>query len=116
MNLVSPHFCFYIPFQESISINKWSIENKLEYTDLEIYKGSRFFTCGKMDIKLHQKKKINLNGSCIIANTLNVLGELKRYVRLNTKEIMFLGFKIKFMNVYWTGVSSNGNLLACSTK
>jgi hypothetical protein len=31
--------------------------NKVENMHPEIYKGSRFFTCGKMDIKLHQKKE-----------------------------------------------------------
>ena len=40
--------------RKSIKIDKWSIGNKVEYMDLEIFKGSRFYTCGKMDIKLHQ--------------------------------------------------------------
>ena len=41
---------------KSIKINKWSIGSNVEYMDLEMFKGSRFFTCGKMDIKLLQKK------------------------------------------------------------
>ena len=43
--------------RESIKIDKWSIRNKVEYMDLEIYTGSRFFKCRKMDLKLHQKKE-----------------------------------------------------------
>ena len=43
--------------RESIKIDKWAIENKVENVDLEIFKGSGFCSCGKLDIKLHQKKE-----------------------------------------------------------
>ena len=76
--------------------------------DVEIYKGSRFFACGKMDIKLHQKKENKFlylpkfvylqywSGHASLSIRNYVIGELKRYVRSNTKEINFLGIKIKF--------------------
>ena len=37
---------FNVPW-ESIKIDKWSIGNKIGYMDLEIFKGSRFHSCGK---------------------------------------------------------------------
>ena len=88
--------------RESIKIDKWSIGNKVEYMDLKIYKGSRFFTCGKMNVKLHQKKENKWlylpHRSGHASHTIRnyVIGELKRYVRSNTKEFNFLGIKVKF--------------------
>ena len=43
--------------QESITIDKWSIGNNIEYMDLEIFKGFNFHNSKKLDIKLHQKKE-----------------------------------------------------------
>ena len=94
----------------------------MEYMDLEIFKGSRFFTCGKLDIKLHQKKENKFlylpyhSGHAKNSIKNYVIEDLRRYVRSNTKEIIFLGIKVKFMNVYWTGDSKNGNSPVCSIK
>ena len=44
--------------RESITIDKWSIGNNVEYMDLEMFKGFNFHINGKLDIKLHQKKDL----------------------------------------------------------
>ena len=43
--------------RESITIDKWSIGNKIKYMDLEIFKGFNFHISSKLDLKLHQKKE-----------------------------------------------------------
>ena len=69
--------------------------------DLEIFKGSRFDGSGKLDINLHQKKENKFlylpDHSGLEIHSINnlVVGELKRYVRSNTKEVNVLGNKIK---------------------
>ena len=37
--------------RESIKIKKWTIGNTVECMDLGVFKGLRFFSCRKMDIK-----------------------------------------------------------------
>ena len=88
--------------RESIKIDKWLIGNKGEYMDFEIFKGSRFYSCGKVDIKLHQKKRKQISylpyhsGHTEHSVSNYVIDELKRYIWSNTKEIDFLGIKVKF--------------------
>ena len=78
--------------QESIPIDNWSIGNKIKYIDLEIFKGFNFHINGKLDIKLHQKKEnkflyLPYHSSHPIHSINNyIVGELKRYIRSNTKE------------------------------
>ena len=43
--------------RESMKIDKCTFGRRVEYMDLDIYKGSRFFSCGKFDIQLHQKQQ-----------------------------------------------------------
>ena len=70
--------------------------------DVEIYRGSRFFEKGMFNIRLHQKPKNKFlylpakrgHERHTISNY--VCGELKRYIRSNSKEISFLAVKVKF--------------------
>ena len=86
--------------RETTKIDKWSIVTKIEYMDWEIFKGSRFYSYSKLDIKLHQKKENKIlylpehSGHTRLSINNYVVGELKRYVRSNTKEIIFWGIKI----------------------
>ena len=56
-------------FWESIKINKWSIGNKVEYMDLEIFKGSRFLLVENWTKNCTRRKKINFFIHCITAGT-----------------------------------------------
>ena len=70
--------------------------------DLYIYKGNKFLIDGTLSIKVFQKPE---NKYMYIAfksahprHTIKnyILGELKRYVRINTEEFNFLKIRNKF--------------------
>ena len=48
--------------RKTIKIDKWSYGNHVEYMDLYIYKGDKFYSNGFLDFKIFQKKSI---GICI---------------------------------------------------
>ena len=70
--------------------------------DLEIFKGKNFYICGKLSIKVYQKPENKYMyipyKSAHPRHTIKnyVIGELKRYVRINTEELNFLKIKNKF--------------------
>ena len=81
--------------RESIKIDKFQFGNRVEFMDLLIYKGDDFFTAGKLDVSVFQKKKTNI---CIfhvradIKNTLFVILSLENYadtLDVRRKNIVF---------------------------
>ena len=88
--------------RETIKIDNWTFGTRVEYMDLDMYKGSRFYECGIFDVGLHQKPENKFlylpDNSGHDKHTISnyVCGELKRYIRENTKEIIFLAVKVKF--------------------
>ena len=69
--------------------------------DLDISKGSRFFSVKNLTYSLIKNQKIislylpyhSGHNKHVISNYM--AGELKRYIRANTEEIYFLGMKVK---------------------
>ena len=88
--------------RENIFIDKWSFGNHVAYMDLYIFKGNKFYETGILSIKVYQKPENRYMyipfKSAHPRHTIKnyVLGELKRYVRINTEEINFLKIKNKF--------------------
>ena len=41
--------------RKTITIDKWSFGNHVEFMDLYIYKGDKFYTSGILDFKIFQK-------------------------------------------------------------
>ena len=41
--------------RKTITIDKWSFGNHVEFMDLYIYKGNKFYTSGILDFKIFQK-------------------------------------------------------------
>ena len=42
--------------RKTITIDKWSFGNNVEFMDLYIYKGEKFYTSGILDFKIFQKE------------------------------------------------------------
>ena len=67
--------------RKTITIDKWSFGNHVEFMDLYIYKGEKFYTSGILDFKIFQKE-IN---RCMyipyksghVSHTINPLTSLK---------------------------------------
>jgi hypothetical protein len=86
----------------SIKIDKMECGNKVQFLDLCIYKGTRFFDTGKFDIKLYQKEENiyayipfnSIHQQHIIKNF--VIGELQRYVRCNSNKLYFMQNMLSF--------------------
>ena len=71
------------------------------YEPLYIFKGKEFHINGKLSIKVYQKPENKYMYIPLYTLTLDIplknyiLGELKRYVRINTDELNFLKIKHK---------------------
>ena len=89
---------------KSIEIDKYKYGPKVEFMDIVIFKGGRFFKNGFFDIKLFQKEQ---NKYAYIPQKSNhrkhtiknyVLNELKRYVKFNSNKLTFLRLRNKFFD------------------
>ena len=88
--------------RETITIDKFKYGNDVDFMDLFIFKGERFYVDGKLDVSVFQKEE---NKYMYIPaksghqkHTFNnfILGELRRYVRFNTLKRNFTKIKCKF--------------------
>jgi len=79
--------------EKSIEIDKYTDGPKVEYMDIVIYKGDRFFKNGFFGIKIFQKQQ---NKYAYIPQKSNhkkhtiknyVLNELKRYIKFNSNKL-----------------------------
>ena len=84
--------------QENVFIDKWQFWNVAfhGYIYIYTYKGKELHINGNLSIKAFQKPEINICISLLKSLTQDrqsknyILGELKRYVRINTEELNFL--------------------------
>ena len=90
--------------RKTITIDKWSFGNNVEFMDLYIYKGEKFYTSGILDFKIFQK---DINRymyipykSGHVTHTIKnyVLGEIKRYIRYNSLKLSFLKIRTQFFS------------------
>ena len=90
--------------EKSIEIDKYTYGPKVEYMDIVIYKGDRFFKNGFFDIKIFQKQQ---NKYAYIPQKSNhkkhtiknyVLNELKRYIKFNSNKLAYLRLRNKFFD------------------
>ena len=88
--------------RETITIDKFKYGNDVDFMDLLVFKGERFYVDGKLDVSIFQKEE---NKYMYIPaksghqkHTINnfILGELRRYVRFNTLKRNFTKIKCKF--------------------
>ena len=88
--------------RETITIDKFKYGNNVDFMDLFVFKGERFYVDGKLDVSVFQKEE---NKYMYIPaksghqkHTINnfILGELRRYVRFNTLKRNFTKIKCKF--------------------
>ena len=92
--------------RENIFIDKIEFGNHVAYMDLYIFKGDKFYEIGILSIKVYQKPENRYMyipyKSAHPRHTIKnyVLGELKRYVRINTEELNFLKIKKKFSDFF----------------
>ena len=88
--------------RENIFIDKWTFGNSVAYMDLYIFKGNNFLHTGMLSIKVYQKPENRYMyipyKSAHPRHTIKnyVLGELKRYVRINTEELNYQKIKNNF--------------------
>ena len=88
--------------RENVFIDKWVFGNHVAFMDLYIYKGNKFLIDGTLSIKVFQKPENKYMyipfKSAHPRHTIKnyILGELKRYVRINTEEFNFLKIRNKF--------------------
>ena len=88
--------------RENIFIDKWTFGNRVAYMDLYIFKGNNFLHNGMLSIKVYQKPENRYMyipyKSAHPRHTIKnyVLGELKRYVRINTEELNYQKIKNNF--------------------
>ena len=85
--------------RENIFMDKWKFGNILVFMDLHVFKGDKYFCDGNLSIKVYQKPENKYMyipyTSAHPRHTIKnyVIGELKRYVRINTEELNFLKIK-----------------------
>ena len=88
--------------RENIFIDKWKFGNHVAFMDLYIFKGINFHINGKLSIKVYQKPENRYMyipfKSAHPRHTIKnyILGELKRYVRINMDELNFLKIRNSF--------------------
>ena len=88
--------------RENIFIDKWTFGNHVACMDLYILKGNNFFDRGILSMKVYQKPENRYMyipyKSAHPRHTIKnyVLGELKRYVRINTEELNYQKIKNNF--------------------
>ena len=87
--------------------------NKVDYVDWEILKGLRFYTCGKMDIKLHQKKEFRIIvGIQHIQSTIMSSGNSKDMLgQILKKSIFWVQRKILWTFTKWNTVKNSEHLV-----
>ena len=92
--------------RKTIKIDKWSFGNHVEFMDLYIYKGNKFYDNGLLDFKIHQKE-INRYmyipyTSGHVSHTIKnyVLGEIKRYIKYNSVKLTFLKISLVEKDVF----------------
>ena len=92
--------------RETITIDKFKYGNNVDFMDLYVFKGDRFFVDGKFDVSVFQKEE---NKYMYIpaksghqTHTINnfILGELRRYVRFNTLEKNFTKINVNSLKDY----------------
>ena len=90
--------------RKTITIDKWSFVNHVEFMDSYIYKGDKFYFSGILDFKIFQK---DINRyvyipykSGHVSHTIKnyVLGEIKRYIRYNSIKLTFLKIRAHFFS------------------
>ena len=88
--------------RETITIDKFKYGNDVDFMDLFIFKGERFYVDGKLDVSIFQKEENKYMyipaESGHVKHTIKnfISGELKRYVRYNTIKKNFLKIRNKF--------------------
>ena len=86
---------------ENIFKDKWHFGSNVTFMDIYKFKGKDFHINGKLSIKVYQKPENRYMyipfKSAHPRHTIKnyILGELKRYVRINTDELNFLKIKHK---------------------
>ena len=55
--------------RETITIDKFKYGNKIDFMDLYVFKGDRFFVDGKFDVSVFQKQKIS---TCIYLRKVDI--------------------------------------------
>ena len=82
--------------RKTITIDKWKFGNHVDFMDVYIYKGEKFYSSGFLDFRIFQNE---INRCMYIpqksghaSHTIKhyVLGELKRYIRYNSLKLSFL--------------------------
>ena len=53
--------CQFNNLRETKKIDKWSFGNHVEYMDLYIYKGDKFYSHGFLDLRIFQKENFDFN-------------------------------------------------------
>ena len=97
--------------RENIFIDKWQFKNNVAFKDLHFFKGENFYNGGKLSIKVYQKPENKYMyipyKSAHPRHTIKnyVIGDLKRYVCVNTEELNFLKLKIIFSSECVTVIS-----------
>ena len=90
--------------RKTITIDKWSFGNHVEFMDLYIYKGDKFYSSGILDFKNFQK---DINRymyipykSGHVSHTIKnyVFGEIKSYIRYNSLKLTFLKKRTQFFS------------------
>ena len=88
--------------RETITIDKFSYGQNVDFMDLHIYKGEDFAETGKLDISIFQKKDNKYmyipakSGHAKHTVKNFITSELKRYVRYNTVKSSFCKIRNKF--------------------
>ena len=88
--------------RDTITIEKFSYGDSVDFMDLHIYKADDFAKKGKFDISIFQKKCNKYmyipakSGHAKHTIRNFILSELKRYVRYNTVKLGFLRIRNKF--------------------
>ena len=88
--------------RDTVTIDKFSYGDCVEFVDLLIFRGDDFEISGKFDISVFQKEENKYmyipakSGHAKHTITNFIIGELKRYVRYNTLKRNFLKIRNKF--------------------
>ena len=88
--------------RDTITIDKFSYGDSVDFMDLHIYKADNFASTGKFDISIFQKKSNKYmyipakSGHAKHTIKNFILNELSRYVRYNTVKTSFLRIRNKF--------------------
>ena len=90
--------------RKTITIDIFFFGNHVEFMDLYIYKGEKFYMSGILDFKIFQKE---VNGymyipykSGHVSHTIKnyVVGKIKRYIRYNLPKLSFFKIRTQFFS------------------